>query len=110
MVEVASSNLVTPTKFESPNLYDWGFFCASNIRADTNSNSRHNPSIQSIFINCKKTVCPDCAQAVPGLYFCTHKFLKFDLYSTFSNPALLHQVHTQIYPQPQLLKTHTAYQ
>ena len=25
MVEVASSNLVTPTKFESPNLYDWGF-------------------------------------------------------------------------------------
>ena len=29
MVEVASSNLVTPTKFESPNLYDWGFFCAA---------------------------------------------------------------------------------
>ncbi|GEM_PF-3553673 len=28
MVEVASSNLVTPTRFESPNLYDWGFFYA----------------------------------------------------------------------------------
>ena len=33
MVEVASSNLVTPTRFESPNLYDWGFFYACNIRA-----------------------------------------------------------------------------
>lgn len=29
MVEVASSNLVTPTKFESPNLYGWGFFYAA---------------------------------------------------------------------------------
>ena len=33
MVEVASSNLVTPTRFESPNLFDWGFFYACNITA-----------------------------------------------------------------------------
>ena len=32
MVEVASSNLVTPTRFESPNLDDWGFFYVCNAR------------------------------------------------------------------------------
>ena len=28
MVEVVGSNPITPTRFESPNLYDWGFFYA----------------------------------------------------------------------------------
>ena len=45
MVEVASSNLVTPTKFESPNHKDWGFFCACNIRADTYFTSRRSTLI-----------------------------------------------------------------
>lgn len=110
MVEVASSNLVTPTKFESPNLYDWGFFCARNIRADTHCTSCNYTSFYSISITRKKTVCPKCAQAVPGLNSVTHNPLNFDLYSSFPNPALLHQLHIQIYPQPQLLKTRIAYQ
>ena len=110
MVEVASSNLVTPTKFESPNLYDWGFFYARDIRAGTHCTSCNCTSFYSISITRKKTVCPNCAQAVPALKPLTHKPLNFYLYSTFSNPDLLHQEHIQIYLQLQLLKTRIAYQ
>lgn len=41
MVEVASSNLVTPTRFESPNLDDWGFFYARFIRVVAEIESIH---------------------------------------------------------------------
>ena len=39
MVEVSSSSLLMPTKFESPNLIDWDFFCACYIKdAEDNLN------------------------------------------------------------------------
>ena len=53
MVEVASSNLVTPTRFESSNLYDWGFFYACNIRVLLEMNDLFQFNISTISTSIK---------------------------------------------------------
>ena len=41
MVEVVGSNPITPTRFESPTLYEWGFFYARFIRVVAEIESIH---------------------------------------------------------------------
>ena len=71
MVEVASSNLVTPTRFESPNLYDWGFFYAHFIRVVAQIEIIHQLKILFFYTqvnSIKNSVCLKCAQGVPNVF------------------------------------------
>ena len=64
MVEVASSNLVTPTRFESPNLYDWVFFYARFIKAVAQIEIIHQLKILFFYTqvnSIKNSVCLKCA-------------------------------------------------
>ena len=71
MVEVASSNLVTPTRFESPNLYDWGFFYTRFIRVVAQIEIIHQLKILFFYTqvnSIKNSVCLKCAQGVPNVF------------------------------------------
>ena len=71
MVEVASSNLVTPTRFESPNLDDWGFFYARFIKAVAQIEIIHQLKILFFYTqvnSIKNSVCLKCAQGVPNVF------------------------------------------